>query len=737
MLSPISRRAAFAAFNLTLSLAWNASAETLEPATTADANPPPAQGGIPLPAVAVESPAAASLLDAPLTRTNVAPGALETKRIQTNDAAKLLEDVPGVSLYEAGGVSRLPAMHGQADDRINILVNGMVLTSACGNHMNSPLSYIDPSNVGTATAIVGITPVSQGGDSTAGTIIVESPAPLFADPGETLRLGFDARTFYRSNGDNYTVSAGGTVANDTYSLNYTGAWTQAEDYRGGGDDGRVRSTEYEAFNQALSFAVRGDHDLLVVQLGHQYIPYQGYPNQYMDMIDNRSYLANVRYDRDFDWGKLDASTFVQTIDHEMNFLNDKGGSPGGGMPMKVDGINAGYRVAATIPLNERDTIRVGNEFHHFGINDRWRAVPGSMMMGPDPYVNINDGTRDRLGTFAEWEARWSKSWSTLLGARNDTVWTDTGDVQPYSSMGGMMNPDADAAVSFNDRSHPRIDVNFDLTALVRYSPDENATYEFGYARKTRSPNLYERYSWGTGGMSSSMIGWFGDGNGYYGDIDLQPEVAHTVSATADWHDNGPTPWNVRLTPYYTYIKDYIGVDKRRDFTNMMGNPTGFSQFQFANHDAQFYGVDLSARVQVWNSDDFGQGVLAGLVGWVEGEDLHANENAYHLMPLHGKLALEHALGPWSSAVELVLVNDKSDVDGERGELYTSEYALLNLRTSYRWEAVRFYFGIDNVFDTAHDLPLGGVSLGDYGATGEVRNVPGPGRSFIVGASLQW
>ncbi len=737
MLSATSRRAAFAAFNLSLSLAWNAGAQSLEPAATAAADAAAAQGAIALPPVEVESPEAGSLLDTPLTRTDVSSDALKSKRAQTSDSARLLEDVPSVTLYEAGGVSSLPVIHGQADDRVNVLVNGMPLTSACSNHMNPPLSYIDPTNVGTAAAITGITPVSMGGDSTGGTIIVDSPSPVFAGEGETIRFGFEPQTFYRSNGDNYAVAVGGTVANDTYSLNYAGAWTQAEDYRGGGDDGRVRSTEYEAFNQSLSMAARGDNDLLVVQLGHQYIPYQGFPNQYMDMTDNRSYVANIGYDRSFSWGKLDARTFVQSIDHEMNFLNDKGGTSGGGMPMKADAINTGYRVAATIPLNERDTVRIGNEFYHFTINDRWRAVPGSMMMGPDRYVSINDGTRDRLGTFAEWEAHWSKNWSTLLGTRNDNVWMDTGDVQPYDSTAGMMNPDADAAEAFNDRSHARVDINFDLTALARYSPDDNSTYEFGLARKTRSPNLYERYAWGTGAMSSSMIGWFGDGNGYYGDIDLQPEVAHTVSATADWHDNGDVPWQVQVTPYYTYIKDYIGVEKRRDFTDMNGNPTGFSQFQFANHDAQFYGVDLSAQVQLWNSDDFGRGIFKGLVGWIEGEDLEVNEDAYHLMPLHGKLALDHALGSWASAIELVLVNDKSNVDGSRGEQYTSEYALLNLRTTYQWRSVRFYFGIQNVFDSAYDLPLGGVSLGDYGATGDLRAVPGPGRSFVVGASLQW
>ena len=41
--------------------------------------------------------------------------------------------------------------------------------------------------------------------------------------------------------------------------------------------------------------------------------------------------------------------------------------------------------------------------------------------------------------------------------------------------------------------------------------------EFGYARKTRSPNFYERYAWSTSGMAASMISWFGDANGYVGE----------------------------------------------------------------------------------------------------------------------------------------------------------------------------------------------------------------------------
>ncbi|MDP2852556.1 MAG: TonB-dependent receptor plug domain-containing protein, partial [Gallionella sp.] len=66
------------------------------------------------------------------------------QRASTSDTAKLLDGQPGVSLSGAGGVSSLPVIHGMADDRVRVKVDGMDLISACANHMNPPLSYIDP-----------------------------------------------------------------------------------------------------------------------------------------------------------------------------------------------------------------------------------------------------------------------------------------------------------------------------------------------------------------------------------------------------------------------------------------------------------------------------------------------------------------------------------------------------------------------------------------------------------------
>jgi hypothetical protein len=110
-----------------------------------------------------------------------------------------------------------------------------------------------------------------------------------------------------------------------------------------------------------------------------------------------------------------------------------------------------------------------------------------MMMGPRTYVNINDGSRERMALFAEWEQKLDARWTTLVGVRDELVRTDAGNVQPYGT--GMMNMnDLMAANAFNARDHARRDNNIDLTALARLEADAGQTYEFGYARKTRSPN---------------------------------------------------------------------------------------------------------------------------------------------------------------------------------------------------------------------------------------------------------
>jgi iron complex outermembrane receptor protein len=261
---------------------------------------------------------------------------LKTLAPSTSDTASLLRNVPGLSLQGAGGVSSLPVIRGLADDRLRIKVDGMDLISACGNHMNPALSYIDPTNVSSATVFAGITPVSIGGDSIGGTILVDSAAPEFAKAGEGLLTTGEIGGSYRSNGDAQSGNIAATVAGEKLSLSYQGSTTKADNYTAGDDfkpagpaaagrgwlDGdEVGSTMYKSTNQSLGLALRHENHLVDLKYGEQDIPYQGFPNQRMDMTGNESEQINLNYDGQYDWGDLDARVYNEHTRHKMQLCS--------------------------------------------------------------------------------------------------------------------------------------------------------------------------------------------------------------------------------------------------------------------------------------------------------------------------------------------------------------------------------------------------------------------------------
>lgn len=649
-----------------------------------------------------------------------------------DDSNDLLTRVPGISFYSAGGVSALPVIHGLADDRVKVRIDGMEITSACGNHMNAPLSYVDPAKVGDLQVMAGITPVSQGGDSIGGTINVSSPRPVFAERDQALLKEGSISLQGRSVDNGLTTSIGGTLATDRLSLGYSASIAHADSYQDGNGN-KVRDTLYEARNQVFSLAARGDGQSWALRLGEQHIPYQGFPNQAMDMTGNRAVFANLNYLGDFAWGALEARLYWQDTRHKMGFFTPE---KTGIMPMDTRGRDMGYSVKADVSLQKDTVLRLGHEYHHTTLDDWWSPVAGSMMMKPDTFVNINGGKRDRFVLFTELESSLTERWTGLLGLRSETVSMDTGQVQEYGC-GMMCAADAAAAIAFNGRSHDKRDNNLDFTAQARYAPDAGSRYEFAYARKTRSPNLYERYTWGRGNMAMAMIGWFGDKNYYVGDIDLKPEVAHTLSTTLAWHDSIDQSWEFKATPYYTYVQDFIDVD---DLGTVVSGGSSFAKLQFANHNARLHGLDLSGRLALWDNSAYGHGQLKGLLGWVQGSRQDGGD-LYHMMPINARLGLEQTLGQWTNDVEFQLVGRKNQVDNLRREPVTAGYALVNLHTSYQWTpSATVTAGISNLFDRAYFLPLGGVDYADWkagGRQGQIGALPGAGRSFNLGLTLKF
>ena len=705
----------------------------------------------------------------PLNAAGIDEAGLAAQRPATSDTARLLRDIPGVSLYGAGGVSSLPSIHGMADDRLRIKVDGMDLISACANHMNPALSYIDPSSIGSIAVFAGITPVSMGGDSIGGTIVVNSAAPEFAKTGQGTLVSGRAGTFYRSNANAHGANVGVTVAGEKLNVSYAGSTAQAGTYKAGKDfkiarlstgtnswvsGNEVASTGYKTENQLLGFALRHENHQVELKFGMQRIPYQGFPNQYMDMTGNDSHQTNLRYTGQFQWGALEARAYTQNTRHKMNFLEDKLSlaSPLG-MPMDTEGKTQGALIKADIVLSQRDILKLGSEYQRYRLNDWWGPISNAPMgmMSPNTFWNINNGQRDHFDVFGEWEARWNPQWLSQLGVRSARVKMDTGTVQGYNNnalgmMGmGYQSPTDPSTIpgAFNAASRSKSDNNVDLTALARYVPSAQQTFEAGYARKTRSPNLYERYAWSTtNSMVMNMVNWSGDANGYVGNLDLKPETANTLSATANWHDANSEKWGLKVTPYYTHVQDYIDASRCRVGSGVpctaanRDAKTGFVFLQFVNQSARIYGTDISGFVPVASAGSFGSFTATGVLSYVNGKNQTTGDNLYNIMPLNLKLALVQRLGSWTNSVETEAVDSKTRVSQVRDEVKTGGYGLLHLRSSKEWKQVRLDVGIENLFNRFYSLPLGGAYVGQRTAAWGTP-VPGIGRTIYAGLSAKF
>lgn len=693
------------------------------------------------------------------------------RRVYSSDAADLLQEVPGVSLVGAGGVSSLPAIHGLADDRLRVKVDGMDLIAACPNHMNPALSYFDPSQVGTLRVYAGLTPVSVGGDSIGGTIIAETAEPAFAARGQDAVLQGEAGTFYRSNGAGQGGNIAATFAGERLSVSYSGTLAQADNYEAGGafrsfvETGRdghtlpvdeVGSSGYETRNHRLAFALRSERQLLEIGLGYQDMPYQLYPNQRMDLLENTQRVVNTRWFGQFERLALEARVYHEQVEHFMDFGADKRywygsnsgtgapcspirfmGDPAGtcaaGMPMYTEGLTTGAALRADIRVGADDLLRAGLEYQRYRLDGWWPASGGGM--GPGTFWNIRDGERDRQALFVEWEAQPGTQWTTSLGLRFERVETDAGDVQGYSTMPNAPGRQYAEASAFNARDRRRSDDNWDFSALARWEAAPTVEVEFGYAHKLRSPSLYERYPWSTWMMAATMNNFVGDGNGYVGNPDLEPEAADTISATLTWHSTDGRH-ELRVAPYYTRVEDYIDAVRRVTFT-----PGNFNVLSYANQTARLQGVDLSGRMPLGQTP-IGEFGLQAVVSYVDGRNRVSGDDLYNVMPLNARLRLTHRRGGWDNSLELVAVTDKDSVAGVRNEIPTAGYELVNLSASYSWQRIRVDLAVENLLDRFYSLPLGGAYIGQ-GRTMSMTGipwgiaVPGRGRSVNVGLTARF
>ena len=618
------------------------------------------------------------------------------------DSGALVQEVPGAAVVRNGAQTSILQLRGLSGDRVKVSVDGMTVTPACPNHMDPPLHYAAPASVDAMTVIAGFTPVSLGGDSIGGTVLVR-PLPLpFADGEKTLWFG-DVGSVFRSSNDGWGWHGRAGAASQGLSVAYEGSHETADNLRFA--DGHVRDTGYDTQQHTLRSSLKTSSGVWGFDTGILQTRNAGTPALTMDMIEDDGYRVGLDYENALRFGTLEGRLYYHTIDHLMdNYSRRPLGMGMMQMFSKATSDDVGLNLDASMPRG-KNTFRVGAGVHFNQLDAYQQSVMTGMQQD-----TFNDAQRARVGTYGEWQADWTSRWMTLLGVRNDTVISDASDIERWNPMGSAA---ADAA-AFNAQGHHFVDASFDATAAVRWTPHEYGTYELGFARKNRAPSLLERYLWTPLSASAGLA----DGRTYIGNLDLDPETSYQVSLTADWHGAN---WQVKTTPFYNYVDDYIqGVPIPYNDTTVL---------QFQNLDeAELYGVDASGRY------DLGAHLsLRSSLSYVRGRDLDNDDNLYRIAPLHGTVAIEHRIAGLESEIALVWADSQKKVADYNDEPTTSGYTVVNLRTGYTFRGhLNLYAGLENVFDERYSDHLGGINrvLDSDVAVGE--RLPGAGRFVYVG-----
>jgi iron complex outermembrane receptor protein len=679
--------------------------------------------------------------------------------IKSNNSGSLLDYFSGVNSANNGGASSMPVIRGLADDRIKIKVDGIDLISACANHMNSPLSSIDSSNVEQIKVFAGLTPVSMGGDSIGGSVVINSAQPEFAKIGQRI-INNKFSTFYRSNNKASGVNIKSSITSDKLSFNYNGSYIDAENFKaakhfkssGLAATGRefisgkeVGSSAFKDGNHMLTLGVREDSQLFNIKIGYQNTPDQGFANQRMDSTKNEIIKINMAYQNNYDWGKLEARFFNEKTQHSHNFGQDKQFAYSMnvlGMPMNAKGNNLGFTIKADILASQKDLITIGSEFQRYRLDDWWTSS-GTGPMSPNTFQNINNGERDRFDVYAEWLKSWTPKLNSSVGLRYGQVRSNSGIVHGYNdnnTTGSTTHNQANNSKAFNNSNRSKNDHNIDLSVLGEYIVNQEKSYEIGYAIKTRSPNLYERYTWSTWMMAANMNNTYGDGNGYVGNVNLKPETSHTFSVSSDWHDKYKKNWSFKVTPYLTYVADYIdAVACNKVEKSCMSRSDGFSTLSLDNQAAKIYGFDLDSQQSLTKIKGYGSLILKGSFSYSRGENTDANDNLYRVMPANVKLAIEQKYNQWTNRVEARLVSNKTKLSKIRNETRSPGYGLVNIFSTYEHKEAQLSFGITNLFNKYYIDPLGGSYVGQ-GATmmtgiSNNQGIPGMGRSFNFGLTI--
>jgi iron complex outermembrane recepter protein len=651
------------------------------------------------------------------------------------DSAQLLKKIPGANVNSNGTVTGIAQYRGMYGDRVNILIDGIKISSGGPNAMDTPISYIPRSQLESLEIIRGIAPVSSGNETIGGTMRATSTQSTFTE-NEQLEFHGEASAGGHSVDSGYDVSTLMSLANKNHRMHISASRQDSDDYAFANGD--VTPSEYDRNSYETGYGYQNENH----EFGLEYVlndtNESGTPALPMDIIYIDADIVRGNYKGNWNQVEVESKLYWSQIDHRMSNYELRlppltGGGAGPGTMQRfslADSEDVGYGITANMAF-AGGKLKFGTDGHLADHNsDVFNPMSTAFLI-----ENYNDINRDVFGFFGEWQRSLASKWDMELGLRYTHISMDAGTVSATGfPMAGLATRANALAAAFNASDRSKDDDNIDAVVKFTHSLLQDTNIEIGFARKMRSPSYQERYLW----LPLQSTGGLADGNNYIGDINLDPEVSYQFELGLDWRNE-----KVYFAPraYYHHVDDYIqGIDATNAnaiaFNTMANAMTGSSSkiLQFANVDARLYGVDADFGYHF--NDDWH---IDGTFSYVKGERRDNGDNLYRISPTNVRLGLTRDKNNWSSTLEVASYLEKNDVSGVTNELETSGYTLLNIYGHYKPAASGLILtaGVDNLLDKNYAPHLGGVNRVRNVDVARGARIPGPGINGFINVSYEW
>ncbi|WP_422357512.1 TonB-dependent receptor plug domain-containing protein [Qipengyuania flava] len=639
------------------------------------------------------------------------------------DAAGIAARTPGGALVQNGALSGQLSYRGLFGERVLGRINGQRFASGGPNAMDPPLHYAPSILIDRIEITRGTAPVSQG-PSLSAAVNAKLVGTRFSDTGELAANAYAAGQ-YRSVDNSYAIGGQIGIATPRWRLGVIGSREEGEDYDYAG--GTAVGTSFERQLYGIEGGFRAGEGEFFVEYRRSETDPTGNPPFALDIVyfDTDFLQAGFRGQLTDDL-HLDLRMGHVAVRHLMdNQTTRQPAAPA-------------MRARATFADADTNTAEVALRFG----SDRRNVTVGGDVEMVDKDVTITNPTNaaffleaqpnlssERFGGFVQWRGGIGAA-ELELGARLDRTSQTAGVPQLGTAV--PMGPSMLAA-AFAASGREQSDTTVDVVARA-WVPMGEIVPRVTLSRRTRVPSLLERFAW----LPTEASHGLADGNIYVGNQALEPEVAYTLEAGADF--NGEV-FTFRPTAYYRRVNDFI-QGKPFDATvgvldtpvemvaNMNGDPTPLT---FRNVDAEFYGVDLDFTVR-----PTARILIDGTMNYVRGMRRDIDDDLYRVPPLNGRISIAYEGDRIAIGGELTGAADQNAVSVSNDEDTSEGYVIAGLFAQFRLsDEVKLEAGVENIFDTFYQPHLAGRNRVQASDVPLGERLPGYGRGVWIRASANF